>query len=108
MWQNRLMWWQKKAQKKDAPTILITGGLGFIFSHVTQYYVQKGWNVVVLDNLSEGSNPQILDSSFVHIDAHMANLDVVDKIVREEPDYIIHAAAITDVDYSIREPRRTF
>jgi nucleoside-diphosphate-sugar epimerase len=102
------MWWQKKTAKKDAPTILITGGLGFIFSHVTEYYVKKGWNVVVIDNLSEGSNPQIIDGSFVHINAHMAKLSVVDIIVNEEPDYIVHAAAITDVDYSIREPRRTF
>jgi dTDP-glucose 4,6-dehydratase len=87
---------------------LITGGLGFIFSHVTEYYVKKGWNVVVVDNLSEGSNPQIIDGSFKHINAHMAHVDVVSKIVGEEPDYIVHAAAITDVDYSIREPRRTF
>ena len=108
LWQNRSMWWRKKAKKKDAPTILITGGLGFIFSHVTEHYVKKGWNVIVIDNLSEGSNPQIIDGSFVHINAHMANLEVVDVIVQQQPDYIIHAAAITDVDYSIREPRRTF
>ncbi len=102
-----MFWWRKEV-KKDAPTILITGGLGFIFSHVTEYYVKKGWNVVVVDNLSEGSNPQIIDGSFKHINAHMAQLEVVERIIREEPDYIIHAAAITDVDYSIREPRRTF
>ena len=103
------MWpWPNKLAKKDAPTILITGGLGFIFSHVTEYYVKKGWNVVVIDNLSEGSNPQIIDGSFKHINAHMANLEVVDTIIGEQPDYIVHAAAITDVDYSIREPRRTF
>jgi len=102
-----MSWWRKKRVKKDAPTILITGGLGFIFSHVTEYYVKKGWNVVVIDNLSEGSNREIIDGSFMHINAHMANLEVVDTIVAEQPDYIIHAAAITDVDYSIREPRRT-
>lgn len=87
---------------------MITGGLGFIFSHVTEYYIKKGWNVVVIDNLSEGSNPQIIDGSFTHINAHMANLEVIDTIIAERPDYIVHAAAITDVDYSIREPRRTF
>lgn len=102
-----MIWWRKRA-KKEGPKILITGGLGFIFSHVTEYYVQKGWDVIVVDNLSEGSNPQIIDGSFKHINAHMAHLEVVDTIVREEPDYLVHAAAITDVDYSIREPRRTF
>ena len=37
----------------------------------------------------------------------MADLAVVDMIIEERPDYIVHAAAITDVDYSVREPRRT-
>lgn len=94
--------------KEGAPTIVITGGLGFIFSYVTEYFVEKGWRVVVIDNLSEGSHPEIVDGSFIHHNMHMANPRVVDLIVRENPDYVIHAAAITDVDYSIREPYRTF
>lgn len=89
------------------PKIVITGGLGFIFSYVTEYFVQKGWRVVVIDNLSEGAHPEIIDGSFVHHNVHMANADVISLIVRENPDYLIHAAAITDVDYSIREPFRT-
>ncbi len=102
-----MMFWRRKA-KKGGPKILITGGLGFIFSHVTEHYVKKGWDVVVIDNLSEGSNPDIIDGSFTHLNAHMAHREVIDTIIREEPDYLVHAAAITDVDYSIREPRRTF
>jgi nucleoside-diphosphate-sugar epimerase len=89
------------------PKIVITGGLGFIFSHVTEFFVQKGWKVVVIDNLSEGSHPEIIDGSFKHINMHMANPDVISTILEERPDYLIHAAAITDVDYSIREPYRT-
>jgi len=91
----------------SGPKILITGGLGFIFSYVTEHFVEKGWNVVVIDNLSEGSHPEILNDSFTHYDAHLADPSVVDLIVNEQPDYLIHAAAITDVDYSIREPYRT-
>jgi len=93
--------------REGQPKVLITGGLGFIFSHVTEYFVAKGWNVVVIDNLSEGSNPQIIDGSFMHHHFHMADPKVIDLIVKEEPDYVIHAAAISDVDYSVREPRRT-
>jgi dTDP-glucose 4,6-dehydratase len=89
------------------PKILITGGLGFIFSHVTQYFVQKGWSVVVIDNLSEGSHPEIIDGSFKHHKTHMAEEKIIDVILKENPDYIIHAAAISDVDYSVREPYRT-
>lgn len=96
-----------RTQNKNVPKVLITGGLGFIFSHVTEYFVAKGWNVVVIDNLSEGSCPEIIDSSFTHYNFHMANPKVVNLILRESPDYIIHASSVTDVDYSIREPYRT-
>lgn len=89
------------------PKIVITGGLGFIFSYVTEYFVQKGWDVVVIDNFSAGAHPEIIDGSFVHHNMHMANPVVVDLIVQENPDYLIHAAAITDVDYSVLEPHRT-
>ncbi|MEK7514331.1 MAG: NAD-dependent epimerase/dehydratase family protein, partial [Patescibacteria group bacterium] len=94
-------------RKEKVPKILITGGLGFIFSHVTEYFVKKGWEVVVIDNLSEGSNPQIVDGSFTHYHYHMANPKVVGIIINEKPDYVIHASSVTDVDYSIREPYRT-
>ncbi|MFA7302336.1 MAG: GDP-mannose 4,6-dehydratase [Candidatus Paceibacterota bacterium] len=92
----------------EQSSILITGGLGFIFSYVTEYYVQKGWRVVVVDNLSEGSHPELIDGSFTHHNMHMADPRVVETIISEQPDYVIHAAAITDVDYSVREPYRTF
>ena len=87
--------------------IVITGGLGFIFSYVTEYFVKKGWNVVVIDNQSEGSHPEIIDGSFKYYNKHMADPEVVDIMIQENPDYLVHAAAISDVDYSIRETYRT-
>jgi nucleoside-diphosphate-sugar epimerase len=89
------------------PKIVITGGLGFIFSYVTEYFVEKGWRVVVIDNCSEGHCPEIIDDSFKHYNLHMADAEAINVIIDENPDYVIHAAAITDVDYSVREPRRT-
>jgi dTDP-glucose 4,6-dehydratase len=97
----------KVSDSNLTPKILITGGLGFIFSHVTEYFVAKGWGVVVIDNLSEGSCPEVIDSSFVLHKNHMADPKVVDLILKENPDYVIHASSVTDVDYSIREPYRT-
>lgn len=94
-------------EKPGVPKVLITGGLGFIFSHVTEYFVAKGWNVVVIDNLSDGSHPEIIDGSFKHYNIHMADARAMETMVKEQPDYVIHAAAITDVDYSVREPMRT-
>lgn len=87
--------------------VLITGGLGFIFSYVTEYYVQKGWDVVVIDNMSAGSHPEIINNSFKFINEHLADEKVIDTIIAENPDYVIHAAAISDVDYSIKESYRT-
>lgn len=91
----------------NLPKILITGGLGFIFSHVTEYYVKKGWRVVVLDNMTEGSVKDIIDSSFTFYNIHAADIETIDILLHEKPDYIIHAGAISDVDYSVREPYRT-
>lgn len=86
------------------PKICITGGVGFIFSHVTEYFVKKGWDVLVIDDLSEGSHPEIIDGSFRFIQMDCADTKVQDVIIAEQPDYIIHAAAISDVDFSIRDP----
>lgn len=86
--------------------VLITGGLGFIFSHVTEYFVQKGWDVVVIDKQATGSHPEIIDGSFTNYRLDVCKKEAIDLIVKEAPDYIIHAAAISDVDDSTRHPDR--
>jgi nucleoside-diphosphate-sugar epimerase len=91
----------------DKPKILITGGCGFIFSYVTEYFVKKGWEVVVIDDLSKGSHPEIIDGSFKFHNLDCANLAVQEIIIEENPDYIVHASAISDVDFSIKEPQYT-
>lgn len=93
--------------QSNTPKVVITGGLGFIFSYVTEYFVKKGWQVVVIDDKSTGSNPQIVDGSFKFIEMDCADLEVQDIIVSENPDYLIHASAITDVDFSIKDPEFT-
>lgn len=90
----------------DAPRLLITGGLGFIFSHVTEYFVKKGWEVTVIDNESVGSHPEIIDGSFKYHKMSVCDRDVLSLVHDLNPEYVIHAAAISDVDYSIREPYR--
>lgn len=87
------------------PKIIITGGLGFIFSHVTEYFVKKGWEVIVIDNQGIGSHPEIIDESFAYYNENVESSLLT--IIKENPDYIIHAAAISDVDFSIKEPLRT-
>lgn len=89
------------------PKIVITGGLGFIFSHVTEYFVKKGWDVYVIDNLSEGSHREIINDSFHFIEMDVSNPEVMSVIMNIDPQYVVHAAAISDVDYSIKYPYKT-
>lgn len=84
--------------------IIITGGLGFIFSHVTEYMVSKGYDVVVIDNLSEGSHHEMVSGKFKFYEEDVSTPRAFDIILHENPDYIIHAAAYSDVDYSIKNP----
>ncbi len=86
--------------------ILITGGLGFIFSHVTEYFVEKGWEVVVVDKQSSGSHPEIIDGSFKNYHLDVCRPEIFDVVEREQPQYIVHAASISDVDNSTKDPLR--
>ena len=84
--------------------VIITGGLSFIVSHVTQYLVKKGYDVYVIDNHSEGSHPEIIDGSFGSFKMDVHGSEAVDLMISLNPDYIIHAAAYSDVDKSIKQP----
>lgn len=92
--------------------IVITGGLGFIFSHVTEYFLEKGWEVHVIDILAEGSHeellPQLKKNNNFHFYQEDMSYSATAKLIESiNPDYIIHAAAISDVDYSIKNPSIT-
>lgn len=97
--------------------ILITGGLGFIFSHVTEHFLMGGNDVMVIDNLSAGSHPELIPefkalaakhgSKFTFLEYDVSFSAVVPIITTFQPEYIIHAAAISDVDYSIKQPVKT-
>jgi UDP-glucose 4-epimerase len=85
--------------------ILVTGGAGFIASHVSDAYVEAGHEVVIVDNLSTGK------TEFVHEKAKFIEADITDKetiqrIIREEkPEVINHHAAHIQVGYSVENPQ---
>ncbi len=83
--------------------ILVTGGAGFIGSHIADALVAEGHEVHVLDNLSSGSEEQIPP------EAHFHHLDVRDAGARELMekggfDVLIHHAAQMDVRRSVADP----
>ncbi len=84
--------------------ILVTGGAGFIASHVADAYVAAGHDVAILDDLSRGSmnsvNPR---ARFYRGDVR--DRDVIERVFREEkPEVVNHHAAQMDVRRGVREP----
>lgn len=83
--------------------ILITGGAGFIGSHVAQAYLQDGHEVIIVDNLSSGRKKNIpTDAKFYLLDIRSAEIEQVFKI--EKPDLVNHHAAQISVPVSSRNP----
>lgn len=84
--------------------ILVTGGAGFIGSHVADAYIAQGHNVVIIDNLSTGHR------EFVNPQAHFYQGDISDHetvreiFAREKFDLVNHHAAQVDVRVSVRDP----
>lgn len=83
--------------------ILVTGGAGFIGSHVVDRLVQEGHGVVVVDNLSTGRKKNIHRGvRFYKLDILSPKLDKVFR--RERPELISHHAAQMDVRRSVSAP----
>jgi UDP-glucose 4-epimerase len=88
--------------------ILLTGGAGFIASHVTDAYIKAGHKVVIIDNLSSGSRKN-LNPKAKFYKADIRNLPALLKIFKKEkPDAVNHHAAFISVTDSVKRPRETF
>ncbi len=84
--------------------ILVTGGAGFIGSHVVDAYVAAGHHVAVVDNLASGRRENLNPhATFYEVDIRDAEL-LAEVFVRETPDVVNHHAAQIDVGRSVREP----
>lgn len=86
--------------------VLVTGGAGFIGSHITDRLIKDGHNVVVLDNLSTGKKEQVnKKAKFVKVD--IKNLEEI-KPHFKGVDYVFHLAARARIQPSIIDPAPTF
>ena len=84
-------------------TILITGGAGFIGSHVVDELIEKGLNVLVLDNYSS-PNSKYENPNCKYYKLNILSPDVENIFKNNNINLVIHLAAQTSVSKSIKEP----
>ncbi len=83
--------------------VIVTGGAGFIGSHIVDALVLRGFQVTVIDNLITGKRAN------VHKKAKLIKLDIRNPKLKNifisvKPEYVFHLAAQMDVKKSLREP----
>jgi len=87
--------------------ILITGGAGFIGSNLCDYFIEKGNEVICLDNFATGHlhnlNGVINNPNFTLIEGDIRNIEDCQKAVFGV-DYVLHQAALGSVPRSIKDP----
>jgi UDP-glucose 4-epimerase len=87
--------------------ILITGGAGYIGSHVVKALGKAGHDIVVFDNLSTGHDWAVLYGKLIKGD--LDNRPAIDEALSSfKPDAVIHFAASIQVEESVREPLKYY
>jgi len=87
---------------------LVTGGAGFIGSHIVESLVERGHKVRVLDNLSTGylRNLENVQNQIDFVEGDILNADLVAKVIRGV-DWVFHQAALASVPRSVERPLET-
>jgi len=83
--------------------VLVTGGAGFIGSHIVDKLIQSNYQVIVIDNLSTGLRENI-NRSATFIEMDICSDKILELFETERFDYVIHQAAQTMVPQSIAMP----
>jgi len=88
-----------------AERVLVTGGAGFIGSHLVEALLGAGYEVRVVDNLATGHRANLaqVEGSYDWIEGDLADLDVCHRAVKGVA-CVFHQAAIPSVPRSVREP----
>ena len=83
--------------------ILVTGGAGFIGSHITDFLIEKGHKVAVIDDLSHGRREN-LNKKAVFFKENICSLAIKTIFNRFKPEAVSHQAALVNVNQSLQQP----
>jgi len=94
----------------DFSSVLVTGGAGFIGSHLVNRLINENVNVVVLDNLFNGSlknvEAHIEEDSFRFVNGDVCDFKNLKRVVADV-ECVVHLAAVTSVPFSVEQPTLT-
>lgn len=84
---------------------LVTGGAGFIGSHIVRRMLERGWDVIVLDDLSTGrrSNLAGVAGDVEFVEGDICAVETLRDVVRG-CDAVVHQAALPSVPRSVADP----
>lgn len=91
-------------------TVLVTGGAGYIGSHVARILAQSGQQVVIVDDLSTGLESRV--SGLPSINLELSQPEAVQALEKVFDQYqvesVVHLAALKQVGESVQEPKKYF
>lgn len=97
-------------RKQNRKTFLVTGGAGFVGSHLSEALIAQDHEVLVIDDLSTGRTENI-SALFDYPNFHFARASITDAIVMDrlisKSDIVIHLAASVGVNFVVEHPVQT-
>lgn len=95
---------KEQVNENEKTTVLVTGGAGFIGSHIVDLLIKNNYEVVIVDDLSSGREENI------NKEARFYKLNISDQkgltevFEQEKPNFVCHEAAQISVSFSVRDP----
>ena len=85
--------------------VFITGGAGFIGSHLADHYVNAGHSVTLLDNFSTGSKSNVahLEGKITTVNGDIRSIELIDQLTKDS-DLVLHMAAALGVNTILESP----
>lgn len=98
-----------ESKRQNPSTVLVTGGAGYIGSHLTRRLLKEGYRVIVLDKLSfgkDGIKDLLKHKQFTLVEGNVGDISTLMKVV-PQADYVVHLAGIVGDPASALDPLQT-